>query len=150
MTIGKQAMIELLKMVKSVSIPAKYVLFDSWFSSSGTLHAVKDIGYDVIGMVKKTPKMYFRYEGTDISLPTIYKQSKKRRGRFRYLLSVILEVIEDGKVIPTKVVYVRNKNKRNEYLCLICTDTTLDEDEIIRIYGKRWISKYFSKFVKVI
>ena len=53
---GTHAMLELLKAAKNVSIPAKYVLFDSWFSSPSTLHSVKQIGYDVIGMVKKTPK----------------------------------------------------------------------------------------------
>lgn len=56
---GTFAMLSLLEAAKKAVIPAKYVLFDSWFSSPGTLHAVKEIGYDVIGMVKKTPKMFF-------------------------------------------------------------------------------------------
>lgn len=148
MTKGTHAMLELLRGSKSVNIPAKYVLFDSWFSSPSSLHAVKEIGYDVIGMVKKTPKMFFRYNGTDMSLPSIYKQNKKRRGRSRYLLSVMVEVIKDGESIPAKVVYVRNRNKRNEYLCIISTDTTLDENEIIRIYGKRWDIEVFFKVCK--
>jgi len=49
--------VELLKQARNADIPAKYVLFDSWFSSPGSLHSVKEIGYDVIGMVKKTSKM---------------------------------------------------------------------------------------------
>ena len=56
---GTSVMPELLKHAKSAAIPAKYVLFDSWFSSPSSLHAVKRIGYDVIAMVKKTPKMFF-------------------------------------------------------------------------------------------
>ena len=145
---GTQAMLELLKTAKKAAVPAKYVLFDSWFSSPSTLHAVKTIGYDVIGMVKKTPKMFFRYKGEDMSLITIYNRNKKRRGRSRYLLSVLVDVVKDGKVIPAKVVYVRNRNKRKEYLCLISTDTTLDENEIIRIYGKRWDIEVFFKVCK--
>lgn len=148
MSKGTHAMLELLRTAKSVDIPAKYVLFDSWFTSPSTLHAVKEIGYDVIGMVKKTPKMFFRYNGTDMSLPSIYRLNKKRRGRSRYLLSVIVEVIKDGESIPAKIVYVRNKNKRNEYLCIISTDTTIKEDEIIRIYGKRWDIEVFFKVCK--
>lgn len=58
---GTQAMLTLLDAAKKAAIPAKYVLFDSWFSSPSTLHAVKNMGYDGIGMVKKTPKMFFRY-----------------------------------------------------------------------------------------
>lgn len=145
---GTHAMLELLKAAKKAAVPASYVLFDSWFSSPSTLHAVKSIGYDVIGMVKKTPKMFFRYNGEDMSLLTIYDKNKKRRGRSRYLLSVLVDVVKDGESIPAKVVYVRNRNKRKEYLCLISTDTTLDENEIIRIYGKRWDIEVFFKVCK--
>ena len=141
-------MLTLLETAKKVAIPAKYVLFDSWFSSPSTLHAVKGIGYDVIGMVKKTPKMFFRYNGEDMSLVSIYNRNKKRRGRSRYLLSVMVDVVKDGEIIPAKVVYVRNRNKRKEYLCLISTDTNLDENEIIRIYGKRWDIEVFFKVCK--
>ena len=52
-------MLTLLEAARKAVIPAKYVLFDSWFSSPSTLHAVKEIGYDVIGRVQKTPKMFF-------------------------------------------------------------------------------------------
>ena len=58
---------KLLKHAKSAAIPEKYVLFDSWFSSPSSIHAVKGIGYDVIAMVKKTPKMFFRYNGEEMS-----------------------------------------------------------------------------------
>ena len=141
-------MLTLLETAKKVAIPAKYVLFDSWFSSPSTLHAVKGIGYDVIGMVKKTPKMFFRYNGEDMSLVSIYNRNKKRRGRSRYLLSIMVDVVKDGEIIPAKVVCVRNRNKRKEYLCLISTDTNLDENEIIRIYGKRWDIEVFFKVCK--
>lgn len=145
---GTLAMLELLRTAKKADIPAKYVLFDSWFSSPSSLHSVKEIGYDVIAMVKKTPKMFFRFNGKDMPLTTIYNKNKKRRGRSRYLLSVQIDVVKDGKSIPAKVVYVRNKNKRNEYLCLISTDISLSENEIIRIYGKRWDIEVFFKVCK--
>lgn len=70
--------------------------------------AVKEIGYDVIGMIKKTPKMFFRYAGKDMSLISIYNKNKKRRGRSRYLPSVMVDVIKDGKTISAKVVYVQS------------------------------------------
>lgn len=50
--------------------------------------------------------------------------------------------------MPAKVIYVRNRNKRKEYICLISTDTTLDENELIRIYGKRWDIEVFFKVCK--
>lgn len=145
---GTITMLELLRTAKKADIPAKYVLFDSWFSSPNSLHSVKEIGYDVIAMVKKTPKMFFRYHGEDMPLTNIYNKNKKRRGRSKYLLSVMVDVVKDGKSIPAKVVYVRNKNKKNEYLCLISTDVNLAEEEIIRIYGKRWDIEVFFKVCK--
>ena len=116
---GTHAMLTLLDIAKKAAIPAKYVLFDSWFSSPSTLHAVKNMGYDVIGMVKKTPKMF-----------------------------LMVDVVKYGETIPAKVVYVCNRNKRKEYLCLISTDVNLDENEIIRIYGKRWDIEVFFKVCK--
>ncbi len=147
-TKGTEAMLELLKTAKKADIPAKYVLFDSWFSSPKSIHSVKELGFDVIAMVKKTPKMFFRFDGKDMPLAEIYKKSKKRRGRSKYLLSVQVEVLKNGFAIPAKVVYVRNRNKRKEYLCLISTDTSLSEEEIIRLYGKRWDIEVFFKVCK--
>ena len=139
---------ELLDAAKKAAILVKYVLFDSWFSSPSTIHAVKRIGYDVIGMVKKIPKMFLSYNGEDMSLIFIYNRNKKRCGKSRYLLSVIVDVVKDGEIIPAKVVYFRNRNKRKEYLCLVSTDTSLDEEEIIRIYGKRWDIEVLFKVYK--
>lgn len=143
-----ETMLDLLKAAKKAAIPAKYVLFDSWFSSPQSLHAVKNLGYDVIAMVRKSQKMKFLYDGQKQSLKDIYKASRKRRGRSKYLLSVLIDVEKDGAVMPAKVVYVRNRSNRKEYLCIISTDTTLDEEEIIRVYGKRWQIEVFFKVCK--
>lgn len=145
---GTHAMLTLLETAKNAAIPAKYVLFDSWFSSPITLHAIKRMDFDVIGMVKKSPKLFFRYDGEDMSLISIYNKNKKRRGKSKYLLSVMVDVVKDGEIIPAKVVYVRNRNNRKEYLCLISTDVNLDENEIVRIYGKRWDIEVFFKVCK--
>ena len=143
-----QAMMTLLKSAKQAGILAQYVLFDSWFTSPSTIHSISKLSYHVVAMVKKSAKMYFRYQGTDMSLKEIYNRNKKRRGRSRYLLSALVEVMKDGESIPAKVVYVRNRAKRKEYLCIISTNIDLDEDEIIRIYGKRWDIEVFFKVCK--
>ena len=43
---------------------------------------------------------------------------------------------------------MRNRVKRKEWLALICTDMSLTEQEIIRIYGKRWDIEVFFKTCK--
>lgn len=135
---GTEAMLELLKVAKGAKISAKDVLFDSWFASPKTIVATKRIGYDVVAMIKKLPTYLFEYKGEDLTLMEIYKRNKKRRGRSRYLLSVQVTVKNGKESIPAKVVYVRNRNKRKEYLCLISTDISLSEEEIIQRYGRRW------------
>lgn len=85
-----------------------------------------------------------------VSAPEIYKRNKKRRGRSRYLLSVKIDVCdaERKRAIPAKLVYVRNKNKAKDYIILLSTDISLSEEEIIRIYGKRWDVEVFFKACK--
>jgi len=140
--------LELIRAAKKAMIPASHVLFDTWFCSPSSLIAIKEMEYDAIAMAKKTPKMHYFYNGTMQPLTEIYKQNKKRRGRSRYLLSVEVALINDGKSIPARIVYVRNKNKRKDYLALITTDMNISEDEIIRIYGKRWSIEVFFKVCK--
>lgn len=141
-------MLDLIDSAIKAMIPASYVLFDTWFCSPSSLIAIKNKGLDVIAMVKKTPKMHFLYNGIMQPLAAIYKQNKKRRGRSKYLLSVEVTVVKDGVSIPARIVYVRNRNKRKEYLVLITTDMTISEEEVIRIYGKRWDIEVFFKVCK--
>ena len=37
-----------------------------------------------------------------------------------------------------KLVFVRNRNKPNEYIVILSTDTDLSDSEIVRLYGNRW------------
>jgi len=60
--------------------------------------AIKDIGFDVIAMAKKTSKIHYRYQGRMQDVKAIYQQNTKRRGRSKYLLSVEAEaVVKDGR-----------------------------------------------------
>ena len=144
---GPEAMIELLKTALSAGHHADYVLFDTWFSSPSQLLAVKDLGMDSIAMVKKSSRVFYEYEGRPLSIKKIFGICKKRRGRSKYLLSVDVMVGKDRK-IPAKIVCVRNKKNKKDWIAFICTDPDLSEEEIIRIYGKRWQIEVFFKTCK--
>lgn len=142
-----EVMIDLLKAARSSGISAKYVLFDSWFSSPKTITALKtDCELDTSAMVKKSSKIKYGYQDGKYNIKEIYKQCKKRRGRSQYLLSV--DVTVGDEAIPAKIVCVRNKSKKKDWLAIISTDTTISEEEIIRIYGKRWDIEVFFKTCK--
>ena len=140
--------LQLLKETKVAGISAQHVLFDSWFCSPASLAAIKDIGFDVIAMAKKTSKIHYRYQGKMQAVKAIYQQNKKRRGRAKYLLSVKAETVKDGKAIPVRFVYVHNRNRRKDYLVLVTTDMSLGEEEIISLYGRRWGIEVFFKICK--
>ena len=142
-----EVMIDLVKTAQLSGVSAKYVLFDSWFSSPKTITALKtDCGLDTIAMVKKSSKIQYGYQDGRYSIKEIYRQCKKRRGRSKYLLSVDITVGDEA--MPAKIVCVRNKSRKKDWLAIISTDTTISEEEIIRIYGKRWNIEMFFKACK--
>lgn len=147
-TKATSVMLDLIDTAQKSKIPASYVLFDTWFCSPSSLIAIKNKGLDVIAMAKKTSKMHYIYKGEMMPLTEIYKRNKKRRGRSKYLLSVEVTVVKNGISIPGRIVYVRNKHKRKDYLALITTDMNISEEEVIRIYGKRWDIEVFFKVCK--
>ena len=144
---GTDVMIELIKGAQSAGHHADYVLFDTWFSSPAQLLAVKNLGLDSIAMVKKSSHIYYEYEGEQLSIKKIFGVCKKRRGRSKYLLSVNVMIGKDQQ-IPAKIVCVRNKKKKKDWIAFICTNPELSEEEIIRIYGKRWQIEVFFKTCK--
>ena len=142
-----EVMVDLIKTAQQSGLTAKYVLFDSWFTSPKTITALKqEQKLDVIAMVKKSSKVKYGYQGKALNIKEIYSQNKKRRGCSKYLLSIEVTVGEEA--IPAKIVCVRNKSKKKDWLAIISTDIDLSEEEIIRIYGKRWDIEVFFKSCK--
>ncbi len=74
-------MLELLREALRAGHQAKYVLFDTWFANPHQIVLIKDMGLDVIAMVKKSSKIQYEYEGKRLNAKQIFKKSKKRRGR---------------------------------------------------------------------
>ena len=146
-TKAPEVMLSLLDAAVSSGLSADYVLFDCWFANPAQITDVKSKGMDVIAMLKKSSRIQYQYEGQKLNIKQIYAKNKKRRGRSRYLLSVDVMVGKENP-ISAKIVCVRNKANRKDWLAFICTNATLSEEEIIRIYGKRWQIEVFFKTCK--
>ena len=133
----------MVKRILAAGVQAKYLLMDSWFMMPATVTALcKHI--DVIGMVKKTSKIHYGYNGHRLDLKAIYRKLQKRRGRAKILASTIV-TLKDG--LPVKLVFVRDKRKQ-DWLALMSTNLELADENIIRIYGKRWDIEVFFKMAK--
>ena len=144
---GTDAMLELIKTAQATGHQADYVLFDSWFPNPAQLLAVKNLGLDAIAMIKKSSRIRYEYNGKQLSIKKIYGINKKRRGRSKYLLSVDVMVGKEEK-IPARIVCVRNKKNKKDWISFICTNMELSPEEIIWIYGKRWQIEVFFKTCK--
>lgn len=151
-TKSPDVVVTLLDKALGAGIKARYLLCDSWFPSASLLSSAKERKLDVIAAVKKGEKSHYLYNGVQMSLNKIYSLNKKRGGRSKYLLSAEAAVDRgSGKnkvFLPVKLVFVRNRSRKNDYLVLLSTDTKLPENEIIRLYGKRWGIEVFFKTAK--
>ena len=143
-----EVMLCLLQEAKEAAIPARHVLFDTWFCSPTSLLSVHELGYEVVAMAKKTEKIHYLHEGVMQDVKAIYRKRRKRRGRSKYLLSVEAAVRKGAESLPVRLVFVRNRNNRKDWLVLVTTDMSLTEEEVIRIYGKRWGIEVFFKVCK--
>ncbi|MDO4621308.1 MAG: transposase [Lachnospiraceae bacterium] len=141
------SMLTLIDNALSSRISTDYVLFDSWFSNPAQILSMKERGLDTIAMIKKSSRIKYGYEGQALNIKQIYARNKKRRGRSRYLLSVDVMLGKENP-IPAKIVCVRNKANRKDWLAFVCTNPDLSEEEIIRLYGRRWDIEVFFKSCK--
>jgi hypothetical protein len=124
-------------------INAKYVLMDSWFGVPSLIAKARE-HLHVICMVKRTPKIHYIFEGQELNATQIYRKIRKRRGRAKILANAQVQIKDGGMA---KLVFVRNRSKR-DWLALLCTDEHLRDDEIVRIYGRRWDIEVFFRTAK--
>ena len=151
---GTDCVAEMVCSAKSAGIPFDYVLFDTWFSSPAQLVQLKGLGTDIIAMIKKNSTKY-TWEDPDtgeshrLNVKEIYSRNRKRPGLSKYLLSVDVIVSDsDGNEIPARLVYARNRNNRKDWVCFVCTDMSLGEEEILRLYTLRWQLEVYFKMSK--
>jgi len=117
---------------------------DSWFCFP-TILAALGKHLPVICMGKDMPTILYQYKGKRMRLSKLYSLLRKRPGKAKILTSAMVETKEGHQV---KIVFVRNRNKKRQWLGIVSTDVTLPDEEIVRIYGKRWDIEVFFKMMK--
>ncbi|MGF7128281.1 hypothetical protein J2T56_003014 [Natronobacillus azotifigens] len=92
-------------------------------------------------------KQRYFVNGQRISLKELYRLAKPTDGKKSILRSIHTT---QANGVPIKVVFVRNRNKKSEWLAILSTDCTLSDQEVIRIYGMRWDIEVFFKTTKLL
>lgn len=135
---------DMIDRAMNAGIDASYVLMDTWFTHQPLIKDIRDQGLDVIGMVKTLNQRYVVGDKR-VSLKELYRLAAPIKGK-KSLLRSIHTTQANG--VPVKVVFVRNRNKKSDWLAILSTDCTLSDQEIIRIYGMRWDIEVFFKTTK--
>jgi hypothetical protein len=143
-------LVSLLKQVRAYGISAKYVLCDSWFAYPKVIKEILQCKLHTICMLKDMPTLRYRYNGSLVTLGSLYRKITKKRGRAKILASVVVDIGPDeaGTPILAKIVFVRDRNRKRQWLALLSTDITLSDEEIVRLYGKRWDIEVFFRMCK--
>ena len=152
--------LSMLKQAKAQNIQAQYVVFDSWFTNPVFLKNIQEeVSIHSIGMVKQT-KTRYGYQGGHKTLSELYALCRKKHQPTKLndktllygSLYVSIGALHSGEMLYGKIVFVGNRNKKSKrvWLAILSTDTSLSEEEIIRIYSKRWDIEVFFKTIKSI
>lgn len=97
----------------------------------------------MICMLKAMPKVNYTYSGAKFNLNQLYAEVRKKRGKAKILAFVVVSRIDDqGQDIKARIVFVRDRNRSKQWLALLSTNIDLPEEEIVRIYGKRWDKEF--------
>ena len=137
------AAILLINNALNAGIKADYVLMDTWFTTEPMIKEILKAGMDAIGMVKQLKQRY-TYQGKQYTLSEL-----KRFVSFAGARNIFGSLVVTTKAgIPVKIVFVRNRNKKSECLYILSTDASLEDAEIVRIYGNRWSIECFFKSSK--
>jgi len=193
-----ESALEMIQEAIHCGIQPKYVLFDSWFAFPKFYSNILDQCHlPSICIVKKMPKVYYKYQGRLGDLTKLYaicqeenkrKEQQTKQNQTSQILPLLSqpsnrttnlptnqvsnknirkeedELLEEcsiyGSLIvsagsnavdyttPVKIVFVQNRNNKRDWLAVLSTDISLSDEEIIRIYGKRWSIEVFFRTIK--
>lgn len=140
---------DLVKQALDSGIRADYLLFDSWFAFPSTIIGILELKQQVICMLKSA-KTKYGYNGFDLTLDELYKSVFKRRGRAKILASIEVELgtNSDNETVMAKIVFVRARGAKKRWLALLSTDLELADEEIVKLYKRRWDIEVFFKISK--
>lgn len=138
-----QNVLRLIQNALNAGITADYVLMDTWFTTEPMITGILEQGLNSIGMVKQLKQKY-SFNGQSLSLPelraTLPKNSKSD------IIGSRCVTTKHG--IPVKIVFIKNRNNKREWLAILSTDIYLEDSEVVRIYGMRWSIEVFFKSTK--
>jgi hypothetical protein len=141
--------VEMIQRALKNGLHAAYVVCDRWFTTPTLIRRIVDeTGCEVIGMLKNGSLRY-EWQGRLLTLSQIYRALRRTWSRHELQGSVAVHLPTPGGLLPVKLVFIRDRRGHSrEWLALLCTEISLPDDEVVRLYGKRWDIETFFKVSK--
>lgn len=134
--------VPMVKRALKAGIKADYLVMDSWFAMPVLIgKLVQHI--PVICRVKRTSKVHYLFEDEYLDVTKIFRCIRKKRGRAKLLANALVQ-LKDGT--HAKLVFIRKS--RRDWIALLSTNTSLSDEEVVRIYGRRWDIEVFFRTTK--
>jgi hypothetical protein len=97
---------------------------------------------EVIGMVRITEKIHYRFNGKWRHIRDIYSQIEKCKDPSNPVIGSARVSVRAKKDSPSnqwinaKLIFVRNTNRKDDaWLAILCTDMEISNEEAVRIYA---------------
>ena len=138
--------VSLIQHALDAGLEAAYVVCDRWFTTPKLVsQIVHDTGCDVIGMLKNS-SLRFTWHGRSYTLAQLYRAIRVEWSRHDLQGSVVATVATPTGPLRVKLVFIRDRRGHSrKWLALLSTDLSLADDEVVRLYGKRWDIETFFK-----
>jgi IS4 transposase len=135
-----QIAIDLVKRAIKAGIQADFLLVDSWYSKPAFIKEMNDLSLRVVTRIANNNKIW-NFTDKEKTLNAIYNKYKElktvkkatygKKIKFSYF-SVIVEHKNAGII---KIVFIKTKE---QLIPIVSTDLSLNDEEIIEIYKRRW------------
>lgn len=140
-----EVLVQMFKRIKQRKIEVDYILFDSWFTTISLVSKLLKISkVNVIGMYKYNSKVKIADTVSTIKQLRKHKKKLKRSRKYNFYYLNYTGTIEN---IQVKVFLIR-KGKRGSWHTIISTDISLNFNNMMDIYKKRWSIEVFFKEAK--
>ena len=141
--------IGLIQQALHAGLRAAYVVCDRWFTTPTLVSGiVRETGCDVIGMLKNGSLRY-EWKGQRRTLAQICRALRCTWTRHTVQGSIVVYLPTPAGPLAVKLVCIRDRRGHSrKWLALLCTDLSVADDEVVRLYGKRWEIETFFKVNK--
>ena len=142
-------LLDLLEQAKAYMVPASYLLFDSWFAFNGVIRKVRGDRASHHLHAQVAAHCRYEYQGQKLTLNKLYAAVRKKRGRAKIRLPSCRSSARCQTANSCRPgSCLSGTRTKKKWLALLTTDTDLPEEEVVRIYGKRWNIEVFFKMSK--